>query len=85
MKSAINFVEVGVCKVDIEIAKKKWNMLHRIVKHQEKYQLLEYTPKGETKLKVVISKEDAICLIRELNLIYVPSKLFNESGVYLKV
>lgn len=85
MKNAISFVEIGECRLELKEVEKKWTLLHRIVKHQEKYQLLEYTPKGKLKLKVNIQKEDANFLASKLNLRYIPSDLFHNSGVYLKV
>lgn len=85
MKSAIEFVDVGECGVNLSLAIKKWTLLCRIVKSKDEYTLVEYTPKGKRKLKVRISKENANYLITKLGLKYVPSDVFRNSGTYLNV
>ena len=85
MKDAIEIKEFGECKVIHSIASKKWNLLCRVVKHQETYKLVEYTLKGKRKLKCVISKEDAQWLIETLSLKFVESEIFRDSGTYLLV
>ena len=85
MKSAIEFVDVGECGVNLPLAIKKWTLLCRIVKSKDEYTLVEYTPKGKRKLKVRISKENANYLITELGLKYVSSDVFCNSGTYLNV
>lgn len=85
MKDAIEYVEIGECKVIHSIVLKKWNLLCRVTKFDDKYKLIEYTPKGKCKLKVVISKEDAEWLIEILRLRCVDSELLKNSCTYLIV
>ena len=83
METAIEFVMTGECKVNRQLAVKKWSLLCRIAKCNKEYRLIEVTPKGKTILKVTISKEDAEYLIKELGLKYVPNDFFNNYGMYL--
>ena len=83
MKSAIEFVLTGECKIDVEQVVKKWNLLCRICKYNESYTLVEYTPKGRRKLKVAIRKDDALKIIEELHLRGVESEILNNSVTYL--
>ena len=85
MKDAIEFKEVGECKVIHSVALKKWNLLCRVIKHQNEYKLVEYTPKGKQRIKVAISKEYAEWLIEAFSLRYVESDVFRNSGSYLTV
>lgn len=85
MKDAIEYKEIGECKVIHSIALKKWNLLCRVTRFNDKYRLIEYTPKGKCKLKVTISKEDAEWLIEALHLRYIKNELYKNSYTYLIV
>lgn len=85
MKDAIEYLEIGECKVIHSIALKKWNLLCRVTKFHDKYKLIELTPKGKCKLKVVIRKEDAEWLIETMNLRCVNNRLLKNSYTYLIV
>ena len=83
MLKAIEYVLVGECKVDLPLSVKRWNLLCRIYKYKDTYELVEYTPKGRRKFKVEISKENAEYLINELKLRCVPSETFSNGSTYL--
>ena len=86
MKTAItNFVDVGECDIDLSLVIKKWTLLCRIIRYKDEYTLVEYTLKGKSKLKIKISEENANYLIKKLDLTYVSSNLFSNSGTYLNV
>lgn len=68
MKECIELKDVGICKIDVERAIKKFTLLHRIIQIRDEFYLLEYTPKCKRKLKVRISEEDANKLISSLRL-----------------
>ena len=85
MKDAIEFVLVGECKVDLTLAIKRWNLLCRIHKYNNSYTLVEYTPKGKRKLKATISKNDAECIIKELQLQCVQDTFLKNASTYLIV
>lgn len=84
MKDCIEYVLTGPCKVDIDKAVKRWTMLCRVLKSIDSWVLVEYTPKGKTKLQCTISEQDALELINRLGLVYVQSKTFRNCGSYLK-
>jgi len=85
MKNAITFQQTGLCDVDIDKAKKQWNLLCRIYQHNNTYTLVEFTLKGKQKLKVRISEYDALTLINMLNLICIDDTTFKNSKKYLIV
>ena len=85
MKNAIEFKDVGECKVIRSVALKKWTFLCRIIKHKNEYKLVEYTLKGKQRIKVAISKKDAEWLIETFSLRYVESDVFRNSGSYLMI
>lgn len=83
MKDAVEFKDVGECKIIHSVALKKWNLLCRVLRHGDTYKLAEYTLKGKQKMNVAISKEDAEWLINTFSLKYVESETFRNSGMYL--
>lgn len=85
MKDAIEYKEVGECKIIHSLATKRWNLLCRVIKHRDTYKLVEYTLKGKQKMSVAISEEDAKWLINTFSLKYIKSEVFNDSGAYLTV
>jgi len=74
--------ETGECKIDIEKAKKTWTNKCIISRWHDKYRLYRTYYKRAIALKVTISKEDAKKLIKELNLIEVPSCTFRYGSEY---
>jgi len=74
--------ETGECKIDIEKAKKTWTNKCIISKWHNTYRLYRTYYKRAIAIKVTISKEDATRLIRELNLVEVPSSTFRYAAEY---
>ena len=83
MKECIEFKDIGICKIDIDKAIKKFTLLHRIFQFRDEFYLLEYTPKCKRKLKVRISEEDANKIINRLRLKPFRDDLFKNAITYV--
>lgn len=84
MKRAIQYKPTGPCNIDLEKAKKYWNLLCRIY-HHNKYTLVEFTPKGKSKFKVEISEGDANYLIENLGLRRINDETFKNACKYFSI
>jgi hypothetical protein len=71
-----------VCRIDIEKAKKTFTDRCVISRWHDEYRLYRTFYKKAIALKAAISKEDAEKLIRELNLVEVPSYTFRHACEY---
>lgn len=83
MKECIEVKEIGVCKVDIDKAVRKFTLLHRIFQYRDNFYLLEYTPKCKRKLRVSISEKDAMELIKRLGLKPFKNDFFVNAVIYV--
>lgn len=79
----IEFKNTGECNIDINNIIKHFTLLNRIYNIKNEYYLLEYTPHGKRKLKIQISKEDAIRIIETLNLKPFKNDIFINSITYV--
>lgn len=86
MDKAIKDSLTGECEIDVKQVIKRWTLLCRIYEHNSAYNLIVLTPKGKTKIKVAIKKDDAIEIISQLNLIGIPKSMLKMNyTIYLSV
>lgn len=65
----IKFKLVGECDIDVKEVINHFNLCCRIYERNGEYELVEYTPRMETRLfKVTIHKDDALEIINTLDL-----------------
>lgn len=74
--------QTGECRIDIEKAKKTFTNRCVISRWHDTYRLYRTFHKRAIALKVTISKEDAKKLIKELDLVEVPSCTFRHGSEY---
>lgn len=64
----IEFKPAGICSVEVHEIIKHFTLLNRIYQYDDEYYLLEYTPRCKRKSKIRISTNDALKIIKELDL-----------------
>jgi glucan phosphorylase len=82
MKELITeFNETGICKVDVKKVSKKWNNKMGVSQYGDEFYLEKFR-RGESRAKVKISKEQALGIIKEANLLPIRDSFFKRATSY---
>ena len=81
------FNSTGECIVDIEKICQKWNHLYLVYRYDETYRFIKYKRKDSQirEIKVEISKEQALAVIKRMNLVETPGYPFVKVSTYRPV
>ncbi len=75
------FPDSGTCVIDLPILYKKWNKLFVLSKYREDYTLVK--TKGKDRFKAKISQEQALEIIKELQLCQIQDTTFASASTFM--
>jgi hypothetical protein len=70
----------GVCEIDVDKAIKCFGKQGFIVRYRDEYRLVN----NRAKVKITIDKQDALCIIEQLQLIEQTDFIFKHTSIFRK-